>query len=118
MDEATIRLRSRCLLIKNPSLGVNSLTVKTWCNMLDVLILEIGNCAATDVRDAHSHGNAKHECSNHEPLAMLRALCVVRVDVHGVLIHGEEAEPGVIGLTNRATRPMLEKCAGLEFFKI
>jgi len=87
-------------------------------DVLDLLILEIGDRASADIGDAHPDNNAENQRPNHQALPMLQLAGVVRIDVKRILIHRQQAEPGVIGLADRASRPVFEDLAGFKFFVV
>ena len=96
-------------------LGVDGIAVKDRRNVTNRGILERFESRPAYVRLAHPDHQADDYRAFYQSLPMLRACRKIRIDVHGMLIHAQQTEQGVVELGNRAPGPV-SKC--LARFKI
>src|SRR2546421_2797636 len=81
---------------------------------LDVGPAEIGNRFLAHVADAHARQQCHRERRGDDAAAELGVARILLVEVERVLVHGEQREPGVVGLRDGASRPMLVDVADRE----
>src|SRR5436190_4066309 len=81
---------------------------------LDVGPAEIGDRLLADVADAHARQQRHRERRGDDAAAELGVARILLVEVKRVLVHGEQGKPGVVGLRDGASRPMLVDVADRE----
>lgn len=117
-DQPAVRFRRGFPEVGDPALGIDGVAVKNRPDVLDFAVVQVGDRPAAHVRDAHADHDAEYQRPDDQALTVLRASGVVGIDMDGVLVHGQQREPSVIGFTDRPPRPVLEDLPDFELVKV
>src|SRR5258707_6691551 len=117
-DDAMVRPRRRFALADHLGLGVDRVAGEDRRGEPYLVPAEIGDGLLAHVRDAHAGDDGERQARVHQRAAELGGRAVRGIDVQRMLVHGEEREPGVVGLAERAARPVLVDVADLELLVI
>src|SRR5262249_37673644 len=79
---------------------------------------EVGDGLLAHVGDAHAGDHGERQAGIDQRPLELGAGAVGGVNVQRVLVHGEQREPGVVGLAERAPGAMLVDVAALELLEV
>ena len=97
-DDAGIGARFRLALAQHLALGIERVAGKHRMRELDVGPAEIGDRLLADVADAHADHQRHRERRGDDAAAELGVARVLLVEVQRVRVHGQQREPGVVGL--------------------
>src|SRR5215813_1560880 len=114
LHDAPIAL-TRLTLVEDAGLGIEGIAVEGRMVVSDLLDLEVGDGAPRDIGHREADADGEDERAEDDALSMLgERLRVVGVAVQRVLVHGEQSEPGVVGLGDGAPGPVLDDLAHRE----
>src|SRR5262245_34456367 len=86
--------------------------------MSNLFVFEVSDALAADVGNAHPDCSGENQKPDDQPLAMLSALGVMRIDVKRIVVHGQHAEEGVVHLGNVSSGPVPVDVADGEFLVV
>src|SRR5262245_43885985 len=117
-DDAAIALL-RLAELEHPARGVQRVADEGGLLVLERVHFQVRDGAPRDVRHGHADHHAVDErAQDHALLVLGVGLGVMRVRVEGMLVHGEEGEPGAVGLGDGAARPVPEHLADRELLEV
>src|SRR5919197_667703 len=117
-DDAVVRTGSGFALADHFGLGVDRVAGENGRRQAHLVPAKVGHGFLAHVGDAHAGNDGECECGVDERPAKVRGSTVYGVDVQRVLVHGEQREPDVVRLRERAARAMLVDVADLEILVI
>src|SRR5664279_5890122 len=96
--------------IENFRLGVNGVSNENRGRELDVVPAQIADCLLADVADAHAGDNRESKATVYQRPTEFRLGRVSIVEMQGMLIHGQEREPGIVRFGDGPAGSMFVDC--------
>src|SRR6266850_7502013 len=113
-DDAVVRPRLGFALGDDFRFGIDGVAGEDRGGEAHLVPAEVGDGLLAHVGDAHAGDDGERERGVDERPLEFGAGAVHRVDVQRMLVHRQEREPDVVGLGERAARPVLVHVAELE----
>ena len=117
-DHACRRPALRFPLVEDLRLAVKRVPGKQWMREADVLPAEVGDGLLADVGHAHAHQHRHRQGARDQWPPELACLGVFHVEVQRMGVHGQQGEPGVVGVRDGPAGAVFVDVTSLEILEV
>ena len=107
VDDSTVVFALGLALVEYLGSNIDGITDEHRVQVLDALIVQVGNGLSTDIRDGDSYCEGKHQCSHDKDLSVLVVTGIVCVGVNRMVVHRHQTKEVVITLEDGFGEGML-----------